>query len=296
MGKQVLILHAGMPKTGSSALQTALYHNKALLARHGFEYGEIDGDTAIPKQQYLVSELLQNSFARTADSLGHATKRNLILSSEGLTNHLYDFTPEALKRFRQLIHDFDCKIFVVLRSPKDWARSYYKQAVINPVFRLVGFYACTLTFSEFVQLPRIRQLMAHQTLLEDLRRGFGVDSVVTADFHGDWMQVFSDLIGVPPKSWERFMQVNQSPPDWVIEILRQGNLFALPEPRRQVWKAVLQDYARTNHVTLKKAHRTQVNDPIKLETEVLDALVPASNDGFTLLPETLTNFRDFALR
>ncbi len=90
------------------------------------------------------------------------------------------------------------------------------------------------------------------------------------------------------------MQVNQSPPDWVIEILRQVNVFALPEPRRQVWKAVLQDYAGTNHVTLKKAYRTQVNDPIKLEKEVLDALVPASHDGFTLLPETLTDFRDFA--
>jgi len=294
MGKQVLILHVGMPKTGSSALQTALYHNKDLLARQGFEYGDIDGDTAIPKQQYLVSELLQNRFVRSSNVLGHATKRNLILSSEGLTNHLYDFPPDALKKFRQLIHDFDSKIFVVLRSPKDWARSYYKQAVINPVFRLVGFYACTLTFSEFVQLPRIRQLMAHQTLLEDLRRGFGVDNVVTADFHGDWMQVFSDLTGVPPKSWEGLMQVNQSPPDWVIEILRQVNVFALPEPRRLAWKAVLQSFAGTNHVTLKKAHETGAGGDIGLERDVLDALVPASNDGFTLLPETLTDFRNFA--
>jgi hypothetical protein len=293
MGKQALILHVGMPKTGSSALQSLLYRNKDLLAQQGFEYAEIDGDTAIPKHQYLVTELLQNRFVRTRDILGGRSKHGLILSSEGLSNHLYDFSPEALKGFSQLIRDFDCKIFVVLRSPEDWARSYYKQAVINPSIRLVGYYACALTFSKFVKLPRVRQLMAHQTLLDDLRCRFGVDNLIEADFHGDWLQEFSGLIGVPSENIKGFAQVNQSPPNWVIEVLRQVNLFALPEPRRLAWKAVLQDFTKTNHVTMKKAHKQSLDGDIMLEGHVLDALVPVAHNGFALSPEILADFRAF---
>jgi hypothetical protein len=293
MGKQALILHVGMPKTGSSALQSVLYSNRDFLTQQGFEYAEIDGNTAMPKHQYLVTELLQNRFVRTPDILGRASKHGLILSSEGLTNHLYDFPREALSEFRHLIRDFDSKIFVVLRSPQEWARSYYKQAVINPRIKLVGYYACALTFSEFVQLPRVRQLMAHQTLLNDLRCGFGVDNLITADFHADWLQVFSNLIGVPPENLKGFAQVNQSPPNWLIEILRQVNQFALPEPRRLAWKAVLQDFAKTNHVTMKKAHKHMANGDIALEGDVLAALIPATHDGFDLSPEMLAGFRVF---
>ncbi|MDN5936209.1 MAG: hypothetical protein L0H75_08540, partial [Nitrosospira sp.] len=109
-----LLLHVGLPKTGTSALQRWLHENPARLEAAGICYPGapyLNGD----KHQFLVSELRHGgqSLERLLSSTTHDT---VLLSSEGLSNHFHDFSEQGLQRFRHLTANFRVEIVLVTRE------------------------------------------------------------------------------------------------------------------------------------------------------------------------------------
>ncbi|MDB5506215.1 MAG: hypothetical protein JWR75_853 [Devosia sp.] len=251
--RQRLIFHVGLPKTATSAIQWWCFNNRDQLLQHGIRYADISSKTNAPKQQYLVSALKGGKLAPLARQLEkYVAGPPLLFSTEGLTNHLYDFPPEALQRFRELTAAYDVTVFVVFRDPAAWVKSWYKQLLLNPP-RAEYHYGSSMNLAEFSRLPRVLRLIDRSAIKADLERAFGAKTVVTAEFEGDWPRQLLGVLGVNGEMVFAAPAANVSIPDWQSEIVRQINGFAIDPALRKHWLALLQFAAPTNHAELLEA-------------------------------------------
>jgi len=69
-----------------------------------------------PKHQFLVPALMSGDLSELHSSSRANYAETLILSTEGLTNHLYDFQPVALSDFRETTSMYDVFAFLVIRE------------------------------------------------------------------------------------------------------------------------------------------------------------------------------------
>ncbi|GGK58228.1 hypothetical protein [Amphritea balenae] len=163
MRKVKVYVHLGMPKTGTSALQSLLYHNRNKLKKCGFYYPDFGQKQHYPFVRALSEEAGSPSvFPGGGDQLSVSgfvkkIKRDIkkfkihtvILSSEfffdyaGLTPDRDDRAiGQALPFFKNVaqiinnnFHDFDVQIVTWLRRQDDWLMSMYNNVVKAHNFR-----------------------------------------------------------------------------------------------------------------------------------------------------------------
>jgi hypothetical protein len=133
-----LVLHAGTPKTGTTALQQTLFRHVDVLAEQGIWYPPDDVDPVQKKHQFLV-DILQTAdssrLARTLDDVLRSAPRNthtIVMSTEGLFNIWWDYPPSSKAMLRQLMTIFDAEVWVCFREPLSFAVSQYAQLLRNP--------------------------------------------------------------------------------------------------------------------------------------------------------------------
>jgi hypothetical protein len=218
-----LVLHVGLPKTGSCALQMWCHRNRDGLRRRGVHFPRTG---AVPKHQFLVYGLHGNRLDRLHDTLAASEADTILLSSEGLSNGLYDFRPAALESFRRITRDHDVTVFVIARDATAWTRSYYKQLVITAP-SAEFYWGTSLEYEDFCGLSRVQRLCDIAALQEDLCAAFGA-TVVVARHEAGWMDDFlgvlrvSDIADLHPLTRE-----NISVSDDVVELVRQVNGMGL---------------------------------------------------------------------
>lgn len=292
-----ITLHVGLPKTGSSTLQHHLYRNREVLRRQGVDYPEAGIDASPPKHQYLVTGLKRNDPSRLAAVLAAADLPSLILSTEGLTNHLYDFSDKALGGFRDTLRGHEVRCVVVLRAPEAWLRSYYKQILINPRVGTPGvwFYGSDITLDAFRATARAQALIDHEQLTADIAAAYGAQSVTVLRLENDWLTGFDRALGLDSRAWSPTRPENESAPDACIEIMRQVNAHGLPEVDRVVWKAALQAFSGSNHTLLKAARQRVAQDPSpsRIDPDILAGLRPDQQEALPFSHDTLCAFQDF---
>jgi|694.fasta_scaffold76858_2 hypothetical protein len=196
MSAKILLLHVGLPKTGSTSLQKWCHDNRDLLKTGNVDYPATAPSGPARKHQFVVSELRNGTFKQVEHIVHNADQsKKLLLSTEGLTNHLYDFPEESLARFRTILDGWQVMAFMVVRDAAPWLKSYYKQLVLNPPRPEYG-YATELPLEEFGQLPRIQRLLDHASLSRDVQTKLGADSVTVQRFEEDWFSGFMNWAGL----------------------------------------------------------------------------------------------------
>ena len=252
-----IVLHVGLPKTATSSLQLWCDRKRERLAARGVSYPKEWASDLFPKHQFLVGGLLSGDLRRLAAVLAAEEAGTVLLSAEGLTNHLYDFPPPALEAFRAATAADEVAVFMVSRAPASWTRSYYKQAVLNPP-RPEYDYATALDYEAFRERPRVRRLTDLPALRRDLEAAYGAREVVVAAYEDDWMAAFRGVLGLADTvGFEPLAQVHTSVPDAVIALVRRLNAMQLPEQARADFLALVQAAVDTDHNALKHFYRAE---------------------------------------
>lgn len=196
--KPRLIIHLGLPKTGSTSLQTFLRENAAALADAGIHYPKVREENADHKFfraaagfPYIYQEISHAPLAReikrreggldpaaivtplwsTALRRIHESgARAAIISYEHFSTRpeLYRFEP-----LRPRLRDFDVAGVIYLRNHEDWASSLYGQFLR----RRTG---PTLSFSEFIASPEV--CLRFSNILDAVTQHFPLDELLIGDF------------------------------------------------------------------------------------------------------------------
>lgn len=146
-------IHAGTPKTGSTALQDFLPDNESVLNRHGFSFPEVPlyfrGVAPHQTAHFLamwepdgnVPESWDEGFRIVQEALQR--HENVIISDEQVwwRQHKEGFWEEVTKRFAGM--GADIKVVVYLRRQDDQVESFYNEKV-------KGMPKLVLTFSEYL--------------------------------------------------------------------------------------------------------------------------------------------------
>ena len=280
-----LILHAGLPKTGTSALQRALWSNRGTLASRGVLYPD---DVVLYRHQSFLRALIGGvPFEPPWRMTGEYARHDVVLSSEGLSNHFDDIPGAGHAVLRELGAEFDHRtIYLATRDPHAWTLSYYKQCLINPRMPTMPVYATTARYDEFTRLPRVRRLAEAETLLGDMQRATGFD-VVRVDYDAAGVgKLYQDLAGCEPPD-DLDTRVNASLPDAAAEIARRINERFGDMPRRANLITLLRG-AVTAHFEaetdtheppplapedLASLHLGGSNPPLKFDPAEIDAII-----------------------
>jgi hypothetical protein len=224
-----IVMHAGLPKTGTSALQVAFVRNREALERAGVHYpvagndqfaaqGLITTGNAGALRSFLVERDGAGEAevaAQLADALGHDRPATLFSSEI-----LYFSRGQRLARVHELVRDAGAELDVVLyvRNLVPWVVSYYGQRVKR--HRFTGSLGVFLDEFE-PDITRIRGRI--ETFVDAL----GQDRVQVLHYEShraDLVQHFlADAVGVPVGDLEPPGTVNRALTARELEWMRLVN-------------------------------------------------------------------------
>jgi hypothetical protein len=223
-----LIVHAGLYKTGTTALQNFLYNNSSLLAERGFLYPEIG---QVKKAHYPISWGMHKGhphFEKYRNRLGEyreaiiktAHKKNcenILLSAETFCDI------KELSPLLDWLNPRGIKLVIYLRRQDQLLQSLYAQRVVKSNKEM------TDTFPTFLQNELGYWVDYHQKLVTDYVKAVGKNSIVfgvyeNERFGRDLTLDFLSLIGIDKA--DNFIDVgvyNRSLPTELIEVMRICN-------------------------------------------------------------------------
>ncbi|TIO54560.1 MAG: hypothetical protein E5X80_11480 [Mesorhizobium sp.] len=210
-----IILHIGVHKTGTSALQAFLARNAALLLEHGVFYKPTAPEW--PNHNPLAVAFMPGSTdhgpTRLAMTLAEAEGKTLLISSEMLCEPGVD-----LDLFLSCLEGHDVRIIAYIRHPSDIVISAFNEVVRH--------------YDTHWTRPLNEQPFAYDpSQLDVLRRWLKVPNLTLAPYdraqwvEGSLFRDFLTMIGVPDNGFD-YSQVggNESLPYALIEALRHVNI------------------------------------------------------------------------
>lgn len=254
-----IVLHCGLPKTGTTALQHWCTINREELVSHGVDYPLVEVQDNIspikhdrtPKHGFLISAMRTGDMGPVRRAIENAAAPTLLMSTEGLSNHFYSFAEESLERFREAVANTPVDLLMFVRNKETWLRSLWKEGVI-------AFPGTVHGFPRYINLPAIQALADWPKLARDMQAGFGA-----RDFHQveledqGWKAPLLEFLGISditetPDTQEQF---NVSVGNELIQLLRQLNTQRLDPDTRLMFLSMAQELLGTSHLTLQNAHQ-----------------------------------------
>jgi hypothetical protein len=256
-----LILHVGIEKTGTSAIQATLYHNRKSLLRQGVLY-PVTGlwnDFSHHKLSFSLKstslygeypdrENLVRAFLKEA---GHAKCETVIVSSEILRefykHHSYSWFIRKCKNIFQTI-----EIAIFLREQSEWLCSMYNQWVKDPVQKY------SKSSGDFVEF--FKDMADFEKLVKGWMTSEGIASVKVGaydsntkafDLNGN-LKNFIGICGLnfTMNGWDLKRKiVNPSLDRPVFDLIRHFNRFELSENERIKLLAALRPIFINNYTT-----------------------------------------------
>ncbi len=196
-----LILHVGTPKTGTTGLQRYLYSQRDAMAREGIWYPPPSttqkyNKRSQPKHQRLVLML------RTANEEGFlryvqealrdmpASTHTVIMTTEGMYHHWWDYTPRMLGILRHLANLFEFEMCVWFREPVSFAASWYIEFLKVSDVDSVGYCGQDMDFDEVFQSEWFRRKLDYLGFYYEAQCLFGHQRVIPFVYSGDTVETF----------------------------------------------------------------------------------------------------------
>ena len=197
-----LILHVGTPKTGTTSVQAYLDKKQRKLRSKGILYPNRFHNPDAPKHQWFERNLLsgnvENFSANFKDILSHVEEHThtILLSSEGIYNHWWDFPLESKALLFELNRLFDVEIWAWFREPLAFAESFYKQCMRNPQVENIHCYGKDLSFAEVLNDLWFIQHLDYVGFINECDELFGKESVTLFSCQKDTVATVVQRLGL----------------------------------------------------------------------------------------------------
>lgn len=240
--KPRLLLHVGAPKTGTTTLQYACYASREALLACGILYPDVDlYRGAPPKHQWLTKLVLDEDFERFAENVTTVAEQarvsraaRVILSTEGLFNHWFDFSVPGRSALATLNDSFDVRPWVVFREPVAWAMSLYVQAVKNKPFHLAVPNSTSEPPESAITHEYFATRLRYDQYVQDVERVFGEGTVHIIRYEsGDIVEQVRRFLGVDATVLTSEGNRNKTLSALGLELLRRMNSLGIAAEERQ---------------------------------------------------------------
>ena len=253
-----ITFHVGLPKCGSTAIQTVCAHNRTALLEGGVLYPDVPN----PKKQRPAGHLMLSKplteetadgtrgdaiFQRLVEEFAASGARHMLFSSE---NFIKRATRFISTRTAELLKPYEVNAILFIRRRDQWLKSCYKREVFT--------YTRTHSFAEYLQLPAVRKFRLIPSI-QAVQKTFAVDNIhiIDLDLDGaDAVRSVSDLIGFdleqltksyagPSRknrlAFERGGRINAALPDDMFLVLLECKRFGITRELRQQLYLALYD-------------------------------------------------------
>lgn len=227
-----LILHIGLPKTGTSSLQAHFYQNASGYEKQGLHYPTVDISKADLNHAWSSQALRNADTEQLKRTLANVPAEcdTVLLSNESLYVDLPGFTDAALSKFAKELKGWDVEVVAFKRDMEEWKRTFYMQSIQNGRGKKLearvtarDLWSTGLKGEAFFQLPYVKELLAVDDLIERFAKDVNAKKVHTLDYikGKDSTELFCECVGVDKIPETVQMQRNPSLTDVDAEILRQ---------------------------------------------------------------------------
>ncbi len=230
MKQKRLILHIGLHKTGTSAIQRFLFENAEALSEQGFLYpvglfNSIDHNPIAwcmvpsryfpPDYPFYWDHAKKNYWAHLHEIVETSRAHTAILSGEdfSLIDQVHSLAQECAA--------YDTRIVVYLRRQDDLIWSLYNQMVKGLEFRL------TWSFEEFLSKHWLSDILSFDRFLNEWSEAFGRNALTVSTYEAQvreeaFLQEFCNICGIPAMGGLSFPKerVNRSLHPSVLEAKR----------------------------------------------------------------------------
>lgn len=218
----ILLIHIGMPKTGTTALQNFLLQNDDKLQKYGWGYpvlsedeipdmSDIEGNGSNGNAIYIYKASLASShnqiWKKGMDvALKHLKNKNVIISAEGISvNGIEPFITDAKKIYENV------KVIVYLRRQDREIESLYNQHI-----KIGMEYG---SFDKFVKSDtNLKKWLDYLAKLDSVSRIIGKENLLVRVYEkqqligNDIVTDFLSVLGIPSDQdeWKRIAKMNPS--------------------------------------------------------------------------------------
>ncbi|MFO7908289.1 MAG: heparinase II/III family protein [Pirellulaceae bacterium] len=240
--KRELIIHAGLPKTGSTSLQDVLSANRETLLSRGILYPE-DTQPESTKHTGFAKALLAGNTAELERWLSFDCPK-CIISDESISNAFYHTPPESFKTIRTICKNsqIQLSIMAVDRDKEEWLNSYYKQCVLNQPSAVFDYYSTSLPIDSFSQNPYVKKLMNRDQFFQDMEEQLG-GSLIKLTYQNTILPELLKALGIDIALAESPIDTlsNQSLPSDLVDLVCCMNATIAKKEEKYYWMRTLRN-------------------------------------------------------
>jgi hypothetical protein len=196
-----------------------------------------------PKHQWIVDALLAGDGGHFRGKMEEVLAEvnpdthTIILSTEGLFNHWWDFTAAGRDALGSLVDRFSVSVWVWFKDPVSFVRSTYIQMLKNPRGH-VSCYGRDLSVDEMLDDHWFSKHLDYIGFLRDVDGVLGRGTVVPFAYHGDTVDAFLTSLGVEYAE-RASLNANRTLGEVGVELLRIFNRRDLPEEKKRAGVALI---------------------------------------------------------
>ncbi len=225
-------------------MQRYLDRHRAALLHEGILYprAEMAPDQK-PKHQWIVDALLAGNGGQFRGKMEEVLAEvnpdthTIILSTEGLFNHWWDFAAAGRHALASLVDRFSVSVWVWFRDPVSFVRSSYIQMLKNPR----GCISCCgrdLSVNEMLDDHWFSKHLDYIGFLRDVDGVLGHGTAVPFAYHGDTVRAFLTSLGVEYAEGAS-LYANRTLGEAGVELLRIFNRHDLLEEKKRAGVALI---------------------------------------------------------